>query len=34
LHHHRLQHRLGLDPVVGPRLGHHGAQRQAMFLRR
>jgi hypothetical protein len=27
LHYHRLEHRLGLDAIVGARLGHHDAQR-------
>ena len=34
LHDHRFQDRLGLHAVVGPRLGHHDAQRQAVFLGR
>ena len=34
LDNHRLQDRLGLYAVVGPRLGHHGAQRQATLLGR
>jgi len=33
-HDHRLQNNLRLHAVVGPRLGHHGAQRQAAFLGR
>ena len=33
-HDHRLQNNLRLHPVVGPRLGHHGAQRQATLLGR
>jgi hypothetical protein len=34
LHHHRLQHCLGLDAVVGSRFGHDGTQRQAVFVGR
>ena len=34
LHHHRLQHRLGLHAIVGPRLGHDGTQRQTVFFGR
>jgi hypothetical protein len=34
LHDHRFQDRLGLHTVVGPRLGHHGSQREAVFLGR
>jgi hypothetical protein len=34
LHDHRFQDCSGLHTVVGPRLGHHGSQRQAVFLGR